>query len=173
MNRTSDDMDLAASDEEMARLLASMPLRTPSDRLHARVLRECRRGSAARLGFRMLGVAASIGIVVGSIALLMHDHPGAPSQRRTIGLIAPATTVAATVTSTVPATAASVKPVRIIRTLSDITDDGVVATVGGEPFRRLRRRTVQQVVLIDPKRGTQVTYRQPHEQIVLVRVKSF
>ena len=65
------------------------------------------------------------------------------------------------------------KPLGLVRTISNITDEGIIRTIQGTPVQRYRRQSVQQVLLVDPRNGTRVAFTVPREEILVVRVRAF
>lgn len=169
MNHDPRDSSPGAADDEMASLLRGIPLRQPSVDLDARILRQCRRGElfhlrpswSTRFARSGIAIAAVLAIALGMAALLHHGWSVPPKPNQVAYI--PKTT------SSPPAT----RPIRLIRTLGAVANEGVVAAPGGEPMLRFRSRTIQEVVVFDPQRGTHVSYRQPVEQVTWVRVRAF
>jgi hypothetical protein len=169
MNHDPRDFPAGTADDEMASLLRGIPLRQPSADLDAHILDQCRRGAlfhlrprwSARFARAGIALAATLAIVLGSAALL-HRRWSAPTKPDQVAYVPkPAAAPPAT------------RPIRLIRTLGTVANEGVVATPGGEPMLRFRSRTIQEVVVFDPRRGTHVSYRQPVEQVTWVRVRAF
>jgi hypothetical protein len=163
------DSSPAAADDEIASLLRRIPLRHPSADLDARILGQCSRGAlfnlrarwSARFARAGIAIAATLAIVLGSAALLHHRRSAPPKPDQVAYVPKPAAAPPAT------------RPIRLIRTLGTVANEGVVATPGGEPMLRFRSRTIQEVVVFDPRRGTHISYRQPVEQVTWVRLRAF
>jgi hypothetical protein len=69
---------------------------------------------------------------------------------------------------------ASLTPISITRTYGGIARDGIIGrTVTGQPIERIRRQTVRQVLIVDPKRGTKVSITMPQEEVLVVPVRTF
>jgi hypothetical protein len=69
---------------------------------------------------------------------------------------------------------ASLTPISITRTYGGIARDGVIGkTASGQPLERIRRQTVRQVLIVDPKRGTKVSITMPQEDVFVVPVRTF
>ena len=190
------------ADAGLEALLRAMPLRRPSDQLDPAVyhrLWQARRPSASSLPpLRRWAPAASVAAAVAiTFALTIHSLP--PRGPLYSGKIVTAALADKTGPATGPrpgpkvatlprvvapgGTSRAVEPigspptspqsVRVIRTLGGVADDGIVGTVNGVPIHRIRRATVQQVVVFDPARGAYVTYRRPTEQVLLFASPAF
>ena len=169
MNPYPDELESIETESEMARLLSSMPLRRPSENLDDRISATCRGPTIRWQMLALSGMAAAIVIALGAAAWLKHADP-----RPAVQIVKSDRRPASKVTIA-PATKATAgpQPIRFIRTLTGDTSDGVVALIDGKPFQYVRRRSIQEVVRVDPNGIAQISYRQPREQVMLVRVKAF
>ncbi len=172
--------NLESADAELENQLLAAPLRRPSAMLDARVRQTIRRHQTRPRRRLAFGLAAMI-VIASSIVLTHYRYrqytglPPGTAPRHTEGLAAlsPMPNARAASPSAAPAPVAAARSLRIVRTLSSLADDGVVATIGGCPIQRLRQVQVEQVVVFDPTRGCSVVYRRPRERVVLVAAKAF
>jgi hypothetical protein len=166
------DSEQSADDPELweiERLLIDLPLREPSPMLDRRVRRMVRAGAwlekARLIG---LGAAAMLALGLGVQPLLPHRTPSAPvapggTQPKPIKLL-----TTAEKTSSQPD-----HPLLVRYTNSHVSDDGIVGFVGSTPLQRLRRHSVQQLWLIDPKTGARVAVTVPRDEVVVRKVQTF
>jgi hypothetical protein len=167
MDRSTDNPQPA--DPEIEAQLLALPLARPSQMLDARV-----RQSIGRLArrIRQRWLAAGLAAVLVLAAVLFSTE-----KKKTPAVQIATNTPALPGVALNPAQAqhppASPGPVRIIRTLSALCDDGVVATIGGRPVECLRQVEVDQVVGFDPARGCTVVYRRPREHLLLMNSRTY
>lgn len=157
--------------DDIEALLRQAALRAPGPGLDARVARVLRKSWYRRMTHRarLSAVsAAAVAIVSGSVLIVTHfaSRPGATSVVAVHP--APPVSVAAPRSS-----AALRRPVGLVRTFSSLTDEGIIGTSDGAPVQRFRRQSVQQMILVDPTRGTRVAFTVPREEIFVVRVRPF
>jgi len=173
--------NLESADADLEKQLLAAPLRRPSALLDARVRQTLRRGRTRAWKQRLAWGLAAMFVIASSTVLTHYLYrntrlPPRTTREPTELVVAP---VAPPESRPVPPLAASTpgppaaRPVRIVRTLTTVADDGVVATIHGCPIQRLRQLEVDQVVVFDPTRGCSVVYRRPREHTVFVAARAF
>jgi hypothetical protein len=157
---------------EIQAMLRHLPLRPPPPPLDRRVTAACH---PWRRRLRWASAAAAIlALALGSWtwhhASRRHaDTPIAKSLDRRMPAVAVADTRPAGA-----AIVASLNPISITRTYGGISRDGIIGkTASGRPVERIRRQTVRQVLIVDPKRGTKVSITMPQEEVLVVPVRTF
>jgi hypothetical protein len=156
---------------EIEALMRRAPLRQPPPGLDARISELSRRLPAPQRTMRLRllawSVAALMAISSGSIwAVKQFGHR--PTAVVPTALVTPIDRK-----EPIVAVAQKSKPVGLVRTVSNFRNEGIIASVEGAPFRRYRRQSVQQFLLMDAKSGTHVAVTVPREEIVVVRVPTF
>jgi hypothetical protein len=156
--------------DDIEAILRQAALREPGRGLDARVARDLRRswyrGMTHRVRLSAVS-AAAVAIVSGSVLIVTHLATG-PAPTSPVAVHPAPATVAAAQSSPVLR-----RPVGVVRTFSSLTDEGIIGTSDGAPVQRFRRQSVQQMVLVDPIRGTRVAFTVPREEIFVVRVRPF
>jgi hypothetical protein len=162
----SDESDL----DDVENLLREAPLRQPTAQLDARVSSALRQPGLShpwrRMRIASLSMAAALAIAAGSFWAFKHF---APAQHLPLAqLPTPEPLPLHSSASLQP----SAKPMSFVRTISNITDDGIISTTEGVPIRRYRRQSIQHVLVLD-SRGKSVAFSVPREEVVFVKVRAF
>jgi hypothetical protein len=151
-------------------MLRDLPLRPPSPGLDRRVM-SARHPWRRRLRWMapVAAAAALVAIAVGSWSL--HHASRRHGEKPIAKSLDPGLPTADTRPA---ATVASLTPISITRTYGGIARDGIIGkTPTGQPVERIRRQTVRQVLIVDPKRGTKVSISMPQEEVLVVPVRTF
>jgi hypothetical protein len=155
---------------EIEATLRQMPLRPPPASLDRRVTAACHPWRGRLRWLAPVAAAALLAIALGSWGwyyasrqhgvkpIVQSDQQHNPADTR----------------PTVAAAVASLSPISITRTYGGLTRDGIIGkTATGQPVERIRRQTVRQVLIVDPKRGTKVSITMPQEDVFVVPVRTF
>ncbi len=155
--------------DDLENLLREAPLRRPSAKLDERIFaltRSPHRVSQWPRAWTVpLSMAAALALAAGSFWAFKHfsaPHPPVVQVTPPISALSALT----------PAPRANVKPMSLVRTISNITDDGIIGTAQGVPVRRYRRQSIEHVVMRDSN-GRNVAFSVPREEILVVRVRAF
>ena len=153
--------DEADRSDEIEQWLRRAALREPTATLDRRIASTIRpRRSLARV----FAAAAVIAVSVGTWALIhrFKVEPGQPMASRG-ERVSPHRAVAEKL---------NVNPVKITRTYGGVIREGIVGvTPDGQPLERVRRQTVRQVLVLDPKTGRRVSIQVPEEVVYVVVIK--
>ena len=150
-------------EQDIEQWLRGAPLREPGVSLDRRV-------AAAILSSRWhtrvgYAAAAAIAVLVGLAVVVQMANRRAAN--RPVVLVPRAS-------QDKPLPPAARRPISIAQTFGGVTNEGIVGhTAAGEPLRRVRERTMQQLVLIDPTSGKRLTVTTPREDVYLVRQRAF
>jgi hypothetical protein len=160
---TPDDEPIDDGLADIESTLRQLPLRPPPPTLDHRVALACHPWRRRAL-WRTAAAAAILALTIGGWAWRHAWRPG----DKFIATSEPHHPV-----ETRPFTA-SLTPISITRTYGGIARDGVIGkTASGQPLERIRRQTVRQVLIVDPKRGTKVSITMPQEDVFVVPVRTF
>jgi len=177
MNYSENDLpDLRIEDDpelrEIEHLLRRLPVQEPSMMLDRRIESLAwRTGRVDALRYVGLGAAAMLALVIGAAPLFRRQLPNvvtidtkpAPKHINREGAKPPVPNKSPNLLSSLV----------LEHTSSRVTDDGVVAVVDGTPVRRYRKRSVQQVWMVDPKTGSPVSVTIPRDQVVLRKIEAY
>ena len=155
--------------DDLENLLREAPLRRPSSALDQRIsaiTRPSRPASPWRRAWAAsLSMAAAIALAAGSFWAFKH----ASTPRPPVAYVTPPSSTLPPPTQTPRRT---VKPMSLVHTISNLTDDGIVGTAQGVPVRRYRRQSIEHVVMRDSQ-GRNVAFSIPREEILVVKVRAF
>lgn len=180
MDRIPDNIQSPDSDIEAQ--LQAVPLARPSRMLEARIRETIERRMSQ---LRRRWIAAAVAAIVIAVATTFSTLKRGALSPRIIATGSPQSVVSLDPNDRhrLPrqdnrvSVSDSQSPIRqrerIVRTLSAYSDDGIVATVGGQPIDCLRQVQVDEVVVFDPQRGSTVVYRRPRERLILVNPKTY
>jgi hypothetical protein len=135
---------------DLESLLRRPLLRKPTSQLDAQ-LQTC--FTANRRNYRPFALAAAILLCVGIAIWSDIHHQTAPMK-----------------------TAMQPPPQQIIqveKVSSQIFDDGIVAVADNVPYQQLRRRTVRNVVLIDPQTHSRLQLIVPTDQVIITKAETY
>jgi len=164
--QSADDPELG----EIERLLSDLPLREPSGTLDRRVRRMVRASSLLEKA-RLIGLGAAAMLALGLGIQPLLPHRGTSPTPAPDRSIKPAPIKL--LTTGEKKSAQPDRPLMVRYTNSHVADDGIVGFVGSTPLQRLRRHSVQQVWLIDPKTGAHVAVTVPRDEVVVRKVQTF
>jgi hypothetical protein len=151
---------------EVEAMLRQVPLRRPPARLDGRIAAACRPFSAMQRLWLVTTAAALVAVTAGAWAVL--EHAGKQASNK------PQITRIETGPKAGSTSAAALKPVSVVRTYGGIARDGVIGHLAdGQPVQRIRRQTIQQILIVDPQRGTRVSISVPREDVFVVPVRTF
>ena len=162
---------------DVEQLLRGMPLRRPGAPLDARMHALLGRRTASRARLAWLGAAAVITIATG-VAPLAWQAIRAGGKPHVAEVGRPAVSdgghsTTAPLTRAMYAAPRALPALRVERSVDRVTDEGIVGRIGDTPLQRYRRRSVQQVWMVDPQQGTRVAATVPRDEVVVVRVRPF
>jgi hypothetical protein len=158
------------SGADIEAMLRQMPLRPPPPSLDRRVTVACHPWRSRLRWLPPLAAAAAVAIALGSWGWYhaSRQHGVTPIVNSDPQHQPPDTR------PTPAAAVASLNPISITRTYGGLTRDGIIGkTATGHPVERIRRQTVRQVLIVDPKRGTKVSITMPQEDVFVVPVRTF
>lgn len=141
--------------ERVEELLRDVPLREPSAELDERVLAARPRPLVRVLAAAGAAAAAAIVVVFGA-ELLRTSRPAKPPAE------VPRVEVAE----------APSAPVRMERTVWDLSHEGIFMLDERTPMRKFRRRILECVRWIDPEQGLIVDMTVPREEVILISAET-
>jgi hypothetical protein len=160
---------------QLERLLQTLPLRRPSDRLDPRVaaiwdagaVRWKRLGLGAAAAAALAVAAGLLGILAWNVGLLEPGPPEPTSERPSIASSLPPASPGAEGRASGSAAEDRFPPVRIEQVWSELKDEEVVPVDDAPPMRRVHQRVFRHVRWIDEPHEVRIEWTVPSEEVVL------
>lgn len=166
--------------------LNALPTATPSHELDSRIaaaLDADRQASRRRpRALVALAVAAGIAVAVGVMPRLLMPVNRPNAGNKPGAILSPATTARANLPDAsahspsapaAPVDGHEIQLVNVQQTYQQVHREGIVIQEDDAAFERVIRRSVRQVILIDPTSGQQVSITIPQEEMLVAPVRTF
>ena len=156
----SNDLAEARGDQEIEAMLREIPLKEPSSLLDRRLL-GTPRASSAMAQLRAAGLGAAVAALLVLAVTVWWTRAAKPLGRPPVH------------SPVRQASAEAKRPLRIERSMSRVIDDGVIGSAAGVPLQQVRYRSLRQIWIVDPRRGTRLAVTVPDDRVVLIPVRTF
>lgn len=161
-----DDLEFA----EVERMLGALPLRQPPAKLDERIRHMTRPVSRLeKVRWIGVGAAAMLALTLGAAPFLPRRHPAPSALPPSIQPDRPIPLLQDRGNSQ----SREERPLLVRHTTSQVANDGIVGFVGDTPVQRQRKKSVQQMWLIDPTTGARIAVTVPREEVIVRRVQTF